>query len=208
MSSFVFAIETPWVHRARASRRAHFGRWFCSPEDQFESDGRSAAVLLHALFAGILVMPCFLISYIVLVHRLPWGVGTLAAVVLSLAVTVAIFRSVRGRFGLRLLHFSTLIPVVLSVAALIRMGGVALDEENSTRPVAAALARTEAGTTNLSRLRYCRCHVRPNMDWRFTVTRSCRATTGAKFPKARTYWWPRKARKANWPRWWVPEWWS
>jgi len=107
-----------------------------------------AAVLLHALFAGILVMPCFLISYIVLVHRLPWGVGTLAAGVLSLAVMAAIFRSVRGRFGLRLLHFSTLIPVVLSVAALIRMGGVALDEENSTRPVAAALARTEAGATS------------------------------------------------------------
>jgi len=108
-----------------------------------------AAVLLHALFAGILVMPCFLITYIVLVHRLPWGVGTLAAGVLSLALTVAIFTIVRGRFGLRLLHFSTLIPVVLSVAALIRMGGVALDEENSTRPVAVALARAEAGTSRL-----------------------------------------------------------
>jgi 4-amino-4-deoxy-L-arabinose transferase-like glycosyltransferase len=106
-------------------------------------------VLLHALFAGIVVMPCFLITYIVLVHRLPWGVGTLAAGVLSLALTVAIFTIVRGRFGLRLLHFSTLIPVVLSVAALIRMGGVALDEENSTRPVAVALARAEAGTSRL-----------------------------------------------------------
>ena len=110
--------------------------------------GRAAA-LLHALFAGILVMPCFLITYIVLVHRLPWGVGTVAAGVLSLALTVTIFTIVRGRFGLRLLHFSTLIPVVLSVAALIRMGGVALDEENSTRPVAAALARAESGTSRL-----------------------------------------------------------
>jgi 4-amino-4-deoxy-L-arabinose transferase-like glycosyltransferase len=110
--------------------------------------GRGAA-LLHALFAGILVMPCFLITYIVLVHRLPWGVGTLAAGVLSLALTVAIFTIVRGRFGLRLLHFSTLIPVVLSVAALIRMGGVALDEENSTRPVAVALARAEVGASRL-----------------------------------------------------------
>jgi 4-amino-4-deoxy-L-arabinose transferase-like glycosyltransferase len=107
-----------------------------------------AGVLLHALFAGILVVPCFLISYIVLVHRLPWGVGTLATVVLSLALTVVIFTTVRGRFGLRLLHFSTLIPVVLSVAALIRMGGVALDEENSVRPVSVALARSEAGTTS------------------------------------------------------------
>src|SRR5450432_394382 len=105
----------------------------------------AAAVLLHALFAGILVMPCFLIAYIVLVHRLPWGVGTVSAGILSLALTVAIFATVRGRYGLRMLHFSTLIPVVLSVAALIRMGGVALDEENSTRPMAIALARTEAG---------------------------------------------------------------
>jgi len=104
-----------------------------------------AAVVLHAIFAGILVMPCFLISYIVLVHRLPWGMGTLAAGVLSLVLAVMIVIAISGRFGLRMLHFSTLIPVVLSVAALIRMGGAALDEENSARPVAIALTQAEAG---------------------------------------------------------------
>jgi 4-amino-4-deoxy-L-arabinose transferase-like glycosyltransferase len=107
-----------------------------------------ATVVLHAIFAGILVMPCFLISYIVLVHRLPWGMGTLAAGVLSLVTAVMIVITLSGRFGLRLLHFSTLIPVVLSVAALIRLGGPAIDEENSARPVAAALALAEAGGTS------------------------------------------------------------
>lgn len=106
------------------------------------------AVVLHAIFAGILVMPCFLISYIVLVHRLPWGMGTLATGVLSLALAVMIVKTLSGRFGLRMLHFSTLIPVVLSVAALIRLGGTALDEENSARPVAAMLGLAESGAAN------------------------------------------------------------
>jgi 4-amino-4-deoxy-L-arabinose transferase-like glycosyltransferase len=105
-------------------------------------------VVMHAIFSGVLVMPCFLISYIVLVHRLPWGIGTLAAGVLSLALTVMIVITLSGRFGLRMLHFSTLIPVVLSVAALIRLGGAALDEENSARPVAIVLTQAEAGASS------------------------------------------------------------
>jgi 4-amino-4-deoxy-L-arabinose transferase-like glycosyltransferase len=108
-----------------------------------------ATVVLHAIFSGILVMPCFLIAYIVLVHRLPWGMGTLASGVLSLALAGMIVKVLSGRFGLRLLHFSTLIPVVLSVAALIRLGGPAIDEENSARPVATALALVETGATPL-----------------------------------------------------------
>ncbi len=107
-----------------------------------------SAVVLHAIFAGVLAIPCFLISYIVLVHRLPWGMGTLATGVLSLALAVMIVMTLSGRFGLRMLHFSTLIPVVLSVAALIRLGGTALDEENSARPVAAVLALAESGAAN------------------------------------------------------------
>ena len=100
----------------------------------------AATTVLHAVFAAIVVVPCLLISYIVLVHRLPWGLGTLAACGFSVLLAVGIFLANRGRYGLRLLHFTTLIPVVLAVAALIRLGGAALDEEDSARPVAAALA--------------------------------------------------------------------
>ena len=100
-------------------------------------------VVLHALLTGIVVMPCLLISYLVLVHRLPWGRGTLVAGVVSLLVAVGMYVSLRGRSGWRLLHFSTLAPVVVAVAAILRLGGAAIDQENSARPVAEVLARND-----------------------------------------------------------------
>ncbi len=110
------------------------------------SSGHAASKILlsfHAVLAGIIFIPCFLISYLVLVHRLPWGKGTLAASLLGLLLGVGIFIALNSRFGLRLLHFTTLVPVVLAVAAIIRLGGPALDQEDSARTVAASLARTE-----------------------------------------------------------------
>ena len=101
-------------------------------------------LIFHSIFAGVIVMPCLLISRIVLIHRLPWGMGTLAAGIFSLLVAVGIFVALRGRFGLRLLHFSTLVPVLIAVAALIRLGGAAIDQQDSARPVAMTLTRSEA----------------------------------------------------------------
>ena len=100
-------------------------------------------VVLHALLTGIVVMPCLLISYLVLVHRLPWGRGTFLAGVVSLLVALGMYVSLRGRSGWRLLHFSTLAPVVVAVAAILRLGGAAIDQENSARPVAEVLARND-----------------------------------------------------------------
>ena len=109
------------------------------------SDVVSSKVTLvfHAILAGIIVMPCLLISYLILVHKLPWGIGTGAAAVISVLVMVGVYLALSGRSALRLLHFSTLVPVVVAVSALIKLGGPALDQENSARPVAAALVRSE-----------------------------------------------------------------
>ncbi len=110
------------------------------------SSGHAASkilLLFHAVITGIIFIPCFLISYIVLVHRLPWGKGTLAASILGLLLGVGVFTALNSRFGLRLLHFATLVPVLLSVAAIIRLGGPALDQEDSARTVAASLTQTE-----------------------------------------------------------------
>lgn len=120
---------------------------------RFDSDqiASKVTVVFHALLTGIVVMPCLLISYLVLVHRLPWGRGTLVAGILSLLVAVGVYVSLRRRSGWRLLHFSTLVPVVVAVAAIIRLGGGAIDLEDSTRPVAVVLAENEAaaGTGSL-----------------------------------------------------------
>lgn len=110
------------------------------------SSGDSAGKLvslLHAVLTGIVVIPCLLISYLVIVHRLPWGFGTLVAGVVGLVVMVGVYLSLRGRSGLRLLHFSTLVPVVMAVAAIIRLGGWAIDQEDSARPVAVTLTQNE-----------------------------------------------------------------
>ncbi len=97
-------------------------------------------VLLHAVLAGIVVLPCLLIPYLVIVHRLPWGMGTLAAGLFSLLVMAGVYLSLSGPSGPRLLHFSTLVPVLVAVAAILRLGGAAIDQEDSARPVAVTLS--------------------------------------------------------------------
>ena len=97
-------------------------------------------IALHAILAAVLVIPAVLIRYFVLVHRLPWGVSTLVACTLAVVLAAGIYIALRGRYGLSLLRFSTLVPVVLAVGMLLRQGGSALDEEDSARTVAANLA--------------------------------------------------------------------
>ncbi|HST12943.1 MAG TPA: hypothetical protein VLL05_21370, partial [Terriglobales bacterium] len=48
-----------------------------------------------------------------------------------------------GKLGLRVLYFVTLVPVVLIVAALLKIGAPVLDETLSARPVARELASME-----------------------------------------------------------------
>ena len=45
-----------------------------------------------------------------------------------------------GRFGLRMLRFVTLIPVLLSVAAVLKIGAPSLDQALSARPLAQQVA--------------------------------------------------------------------
>jgi len=100
-------------------------------------------VLAHALFACAPVVPAILIGYIVLRHRLPPGKPTIYAAVIALALCVAIVWTLAGRLRLRLLRFVTLIPVVLAVAAVLKMGSSAIDQKLSTRPLAVELASVE-----------------------------------------------------------------
>jgi 4-amino-4-deoxy-L-arabinose transferase-like glycosyltransferase len=135
-------LVASWVRRRTSS--GHTG------DRDYASN--KVTVILHAIVAGVMVMPCLLISRIVLVHRLPWGMGTLAAGIFSLLVVFGIVVALSGRFGLRLLHFSTLVPVLIAVGALIRLGGAAINEQDSARPVAMALTKSEAALAAPSRL--------------------------------------------------------
>jgi len=98
---------------------------------------------LHALVAGALLVPALNVAYVVLQHRLPWGRGTMIASVIALVIAVGIAITLAGKLGLRLLYFVTLIPVVLAVAALLRIGAPVVDETLSARPVARQLSEME-----------------------------------------------------------------
>ena len=99
--------------------------------------------LAHALVASVPVIPAVLIGFVVTEHRLPAGRPTMFAVALSLILCIAILVSLIGRLRLRMLRFVTLIPVVLAVAAVLKMGTVAIDQKLSARPLAIELASIE-----------------------------------------------------------------
>lgn len=100
-------------------------------------------VVVHALLASALLVPAVMIQYVLLQHRIPAGTGLIITTTVALVMAAGIVMALRGEGGLRLLRTATLIPVVLAVAALIRIGAPAADQILSARPVAAKLARLE-----------------------------------------------------------------
>jgi 4-amino-4-deoxy-L-arabinose transferase-like glycosyltransferase len=100
-------------------------------------------IALHALLASALLVPAVLIQYLLLQHRIPAGTGLIVTTTVALVMASAMVMALRGKGGLQLLRTATLIPVVLVVAALIRIGAPAADRKLSARPVTAELARLD-----------------------------------------------------------------
>jgi 4-amino-4-deoxy-L-arabinose transferase-like glycosyltransferase len=107
------------------------------------SDERPSAVplILHAMVAGALVFPALLLGQVLVLHRMVWSAATLIALVLATALAVGITLTLRMPTGLRMLRFVTLIPVVLAVAAVLRLYAPALDNTLSARPLALELGK-------------------------------------------------------------------
>lgn len=99
--------------------------------------------VLHALLASTLIVPAVLVGLIVSEHRLPTGRPMILAVTMALLVCIAIALTLMSRTRFRMFRFVTLIPVVLSVAAVLKMGSAAIDRKLSTRPLAIELASVE-----------------------------------------------------------------
>lgn len=99
--------------------------------------------VVHALVASAPVFPAVLIGFLVSQHHLPAGRPLLFALAVALILCVAIALTLIGRTHLRMLRFVTLIPVVLSVAAVLKLGTLSIDQKLSTRPLALELAAVE-----------------------------------------------------------------
>ena len=99
--------------------------------------------VLHALVACAPIVPAILIAYIASEHHLPSGRPMWIAIGVALIIAIGIAVTLSGRMQWRMLRFVTLIPVVLAVAAVLKLGTVSVDQTLSTRPLANELASVE-----------------------------------------------------------------
>jgi 4-amino-4-deoxy-L-arabinose transferase-like glycosyltransferase len=98
---------------------------------------------LHALVASAPMIPAVLIAYLMAQHRLPAGRPLIFALAIAFVLCVSIALTLVSRLGLPMLRFVTLIPVVLAVAAVLKLGTTAIDQTLSARPLAVELASVE-----------------------------------------------------------------
>jgi hypothetical protein len=89
---------------------------------------------LHALAAGCLVFCALIIQYILFQHQVPWGSTVAVPLCVALATAVGMF-ILQLKDGYKILRLVTLVPAVLTLALVLRFGGVALDNALSSRPV-------------------------------------------------------------------------
>ncbi len=97
----------------------------------------------HALVASAPILPALLIAYILEQHRLPGGRPMFVAVTITFVVCVGVALTLVSNAGLRMLRFVTLIPVVLTVAAVLKLGSTDLDRTLSARPLVREIANME-----------------------------------------------------------------
>lgn len=88
---------------------------------------------LHAVIAGALVFASLNIHYLLVLHRVPWRLAGVPALVAA-AVAVAVFLML-VRSGYRMLRLITLAPAVLALAFALRLGAHFIDETLSARPI-------------------------------------------------------------------------
>jgi 4-amino-4-deoxy-L-arabinose transferase-like glycosyltransferase len=131
--------------------------------------------ITHALFASVPVIPALLIVYLITQHRLPGGRPMLVALAIAFVLCAGIALTLVRKSGLRMLRFVSLIPVVLAVGAVLKLGSGAIDQTLSARPLAQEIASMETHPLPLAvyhvpreleyGLTFYRNHLTFNYDW-------------------------------------------
>ena len=103
----------------------------------------AVATLLQGVVASALLVPALLLGHILLLHRIAWGTATWVVLAFAALLAIGIALTLRLATGLRMLRFVTLIPVVLAVAAVLRLYAPVLDNTLSARPLAIDLEKLE-----------------------------------------------------------------
>jgi 4-amino-4-deoxy-L-arabinose transferase-like glycosyltransferase len=124
-------------------------------------------VVLHALLAAMPLVPALLIAYLITQHRLPGGQPMLVALAVAFVLCAAIALTLARKTGLHMLRFITLIPVVLTVGAVLKLGSAAIDQTLSARPLAQEIAAIETHPLPLAVY-----HVRRELEYGLTFYRN------------------------------------
>ena len=124
-------------------------------------------IILHALLAAAPIVPALLIAYLITQHRLPGGQPMLVALAVAFVLCAGIALTLARKNGLRMLRFVTLIPVVLTVGAVMKLGSQALDATLSARPLAEELATVEMHQRPLAVY-----HIRRELEYGLTFYRN------------------------------------
>jgi 4-amino-4-deoxy-L-arabinose transferase-like glycosyltransferase len=135
-----------------------------------QSEGKPPAtwlVALHALLAAAPIVPALLIAYLITQHRLPGGRPMLVALGIAFALCAGIALTLVRKTGLRMLRFVTVIPVLLVVGVVLRLGSVTLDQTYSARPLAIEIAGMETRPLPLAVY-----HVRRELEYGLTFYRN------------------------------------
>jgi 4-amino-4-deoxy-L-arabinose transferase-like glycosyltransferase len=110
------------------------------------TDGDSPSTfltVLHSVVAAVPIVPALMIQYIILQHRLPWGKAAAISFSFATVLAIGITITLRTKLGFAGVRFITLVPIVLAVAAILRLGAPALDSTLSARPLASEIGHLE-----------------------------------------------------------------
>jgi 4-amino-4-deoxy-L-arabinose transferase-like glycosyltransferase len=113
-------------------------------------------IALHSVVAALPVVAALMMQYIVFHHTLPWGRATAISAGFAAVLAVGIVLTLRRPLGLRVLRFVTLVPVILALAAALRLGSPSLDATLSARPLAQEISRVDNRAFPLAILRLSR----------------------------------------------------
>ena len=129
--------------------------------------GTTGIVVVHALLAAAPIVPALLIAYLITQHRLPGGQPMLMALAIAFVLCAGIALTLIRKNGLRMLRFVTLIPIVLTLGAVLKLGSAAIDQTLSARPLAREIATLETHPLPLAVY-----HVRRELEYGLTFYRN------------------------------------
>jgi 4-amino-4-deoxy-L-arabinose transferase-like glycosyltransferase len=119
---------------------AEYVRRRLTNDDQESEKPSAATASLHGVFAVAPFVPAVFLPYLVLNRPVPVGPALVVTSLLAFVMALAIGVTLRT-MGVRVLRTVTLVPVVLCVAVLIKLGSPTINTRLSARPVAEELNR-------------------------------------------------------------------